>query len=219
MKIGILGSGIVGNTLGKALLDKGHEVMMGSRTAKSEAGEKWLAEVNNRGQLGTFADTAAFGEIVLDCTNGANSLKALQSAGAENLRDKILIQISNPLDFSKGTPPTLTICNDDSLGERIQLAFPETRVVKALNTVNCDIMVEPDCLAEETQLIICGNDAEAKSKVTELLGDWFGGKRENVIDLGEIEAARGTEMYLALWIRLMDTLGTPHFNLRLVKEK
>src|SRR6185436_10238286 len=111
MKIGILGSGTVGNTVATKLVNSGHQVMMGSRTANSEAGQKWLQSVGGRAQCGTFADTAAFGEILLDCTNGAHSIAALRQAGADNLRSKILIQASNPLDFSQGMPPTLTVCN------------------------------------------------------------------------------------------------------------
>src|SRR6516164_377923 len=135
MKIAILGTGMVGNTIATKLVQLGHQIMMGSRTANSDAGQEWLRSVGGQGQIGTFADTAAFGEIVLDCTNGANSLAALRQAGAANLRGKILVQVGNPLDFSKGMPPSLTVCNTDSLGEQTQRTFPETRVVKALNTV------------------------------------------------------------------------------------
>jgi predicted dinucleotide-binding enzyme len=105
MKIGILGTGMVGNTLGTKLVQIGHEVMVGSRTAQSEPGQKWLKSVSGKAQIGTFTDAAAFGEIILDCTAGANSLAALRQASAANLRGKILIQVGNPLDFSKGMPP------------------------------------------------------------------------------------------------------------------
>src|SRR5215831_4796171 len=143
MKIAVLGTGMVGNTIATKLVQLGHQVMMGSRTADSDAGQIWLRSVGSKARLGTFADSATFGEIVFDCTNGANSLAALRQAGAASLRDKILIHVSNPLDFSKGMPPTLTVCNTDSLGEQVQREFPETRVVKALNTVNCEIMIQP----------------------------------------------------------------------------
>ncbi len=217
MKITVLGTGMVGNALGTKLVNLGHQIMMGSRTANSDAGQEWLRSVGGQAQIGAFADAAAFGEIVLDCTNGANSLAALRSAGAENLRGKILIQVGNPLDFSKGLPPTLTVCNTDSLGEQTQREFPDVRVVKALNTVNCDIMVAPSRVPGDHDLFICGNDAAAKREVTDRLGEWFGWKPGNIIDLGDITHARGTEMFLALWVRLWGALGTPHFNLHVVR--
>jgi predicted dinucleotide-binding enzyme len=217
MKIAILGTGMVGNALGTKLVQIGHQVMMGSRTAGSNAGQEWLRSVGGQAQIGTFADAAAFGEIILDCTNGANSLAALRQAGSMNLREKILIQVSNPLDFSKGMPPSLTVCNTDSLGEQTQREFPETRVVKALNTVNCAVMVQPSLVPGDHDLMICGNDAAAKRETTTRLGEWFGWKKENIIDLGDITSARGTEMYLALWVRLWGVLGTPHFNIKVLR--
>jgi predicted dinucleotide-binding enzyme len=217
MKIGILGTGMVGNTLATKLVKLGHQVMMGSRTASSDAGQQWLRSVDGKAQIGTFTDAAGFGEIVLDCANGANSLAALRQAGAAHLRGKILIQVGNPLDFSKGMPPSLTVCNTDSLGEQAQREFPDVRVVKALNTVNCDIMVDPARVPGDHNLIICGNDAGAKREVTRLLAEWFHWKPANIIDLGDISSSRGTEMFLALWIRLFGVLGTPHFNIHIVR--
>jgi len=217
MKIGILGTGMVGATLATKLVEIGHSILMGSRTADSDAGQKWLRSVGGKGRIGTFADAAAFGEIVLDCTNGANALAALRQAGAANLRGKILIQAGNPLDFSKGMPPSLTVCNTDSLGEQTQREFSEARVVKALNTVNCDIMVDPARVPGDHNLIICGNDATAKREVANRLCEWFGWKPANIVDLGDITAARGTEMYLALWIRLFGLWKTPHFNIHIVR--
>jgi 8-hydroxy-5-deazaflavin:NADPH oxidoreductase len=219
MKIAILGTGMVGNALATKLVQLGHQVIMGSRTANSEAGQKWLQSVGGKGQIGTFADAAAFGEIVLDRTNGANSLVALRQAGTDNLRGKILIQVGNPLDFSKGMPPSLTVCNTDSQGEQTQREFPDTRVVKALNTVNCDIMVAPERVPGDHNLIICGNDKGAKAQVTKHLTDWFGWKPANIIDLGDITSSRGTEMFLALWIRLYGLFGSPHFNIHVVRGK
>ncbi len=219
MKIAILGTGMVGNALGTKLVQVGHQIMIGSRTANSDAGQEWLRSINGKGKIGTFADAAAFGEIILDCTNGANSLRALRQAGAANLRGKILVQVSNPLDFSKGMPPSLTVCNTDSLGEQIQHEFPDTRVVKGLNTVNCAVMVQPSLVPGDHNLFICGNYAAAKREVTARLGEWFGWKKENVIDLGEITSSRGTEMYLALWVRLWSVLGTPHFNIKVVRGR
>src|SRR5215469_17042932 len=174
MKIAVLGTGMVGNTIATKLVQLGHQVIMGSRTANSDAGQQWLRSVGGKGKIGTFADAAAFGEIIFDCTNGANSLAALRQAGAANLRGKILIHVGNPLDFSKGMPPTMTVCNGDSLAEQVQREFPDARVVKALNTVNCEIMVQPSLIPGDHNLFICGNDAAAKREVTDRLCEWFG---------------------------------------------
>lgn len=219
MKIAVLGAGMVGHTLATKLVQLGHQIMMGSRTADSEAGQEWLRTVNGQAKTGTFADAAAFGEIVLDCTNGANSIAALHLAGAVNLRGKILIQVGNPLDFSKGMPPTLTVCNTDSLGEQTQREFPEVRVVKALNTVNCDIMITPSRVPGDHDLLICGNDPAAKREVANYISEWFGWKPDHIIDLGDITNSRGTEMFLALWVRLWGALGTPHFNIHVARSR
>ena len=217
MKIAVLGTGMVGSAIATKLVQLGHQVMMGSRTPDSDAGQKWMRSVDNKAQIGTFADTAAFGEIIFDCTNGANALAALRQAGSANLRGKILINVSNALDFSKGTPPTLTVCNTDSLGEQIQREFPDTRVVKALNTVNCEIMVQPSLVPGDHNLFICGNDAEAKVKVAGWLGEWFGWQVGNFIDLGDITGARGMEMLMPIWLRLYGKFGHPHFNYQILK--
>jgi predicted dinucleotide-binding enzyme len=164
--------------------------------------------------VGTFADAAAFGELVVNATAGAVSLAALTASGAENLAGKVLLDLSNPLDFSQGFPPTLAVANTDSVGERIQTAFPEARVVKTLNTVGADIMVDPALVPGDHALFVSGNDPAAKAQATELLGR-FGWPAERVVDLGDITTARGTEMYLALWVRLMPALGTRQFNVEL----
>jgi predicted dinucleotide-binding enzyme len=214
-KIAVLGTGMVGNAIATKLVQVGHRVMMGSRTADSDAGQQWLRSIGGKAQIGTFADAAAFGEVVFDCTNGANSLAALRQAGAANLRNKILIHVSNPLDFSKGMPATLTVCNSDSLGEQVQRELPDTFVVKALNTVNCQVMVQPSLVPEDHHLFLCGNDSTAKAKVTNWLAEWFGWKASNIIDLGDITGARGMEMWMPLWLRLYGKIGHPLFNLRL----
>jgi len=219
MNIAVLGTGMVGNAIGTKLVNVGHQVCVGSRTANSEAGQEWLRSVGGKAKIGTFADAAAFGEIVFDCSNGANSIAALRQAGAKNLRGKILIQVGNPLDSSKGMPPTLTVCNTDSLGEQVQREFPDVRVVKALNTVNCEIMIAPSRVPGDHELFICGNDAAAKREVTDRLCEWFGWKPGSIIDLGDITNSRGTEMFLALWVRLWGVLGTPHFNIHVVRGR
>jgi predicted dinucleotide-binding enzyme len=151
----------------------------------------------------------------LNCTNGANSLPALRLAGSANLHGKVLVDVANPLQFTEGSPPSLTICNTDSLGEQIQREFPQAKVVKALNTVNCAIMINPASLPGDHQLLICGNDSGAKAGVARHISDWFDWKQQNIVDLGDITAARATEMYLPLWLRLMSVLGTPQFNIHL----
>jgi predicted dinucleotide-binding enzyme len=217
MNLAILGTGMVGITLATKLVQGGHHVVMGSRTASNESATKWAASLGENARAATFADAASFGEIILDCTNGANSLSALREARAENLRGKILIQVGNPLDFSKGMPPSMTVCNTDSLGEQTQREFPDTHVVKALNTINCEVMIAPSRVPGDHQLFICGNDANAKGKVTHHLSDWFGWKPANILDLGDITAARGTEMFLPLWLRLWGVVGSPIFNIQVMR--
>jgi predicted dinucleotide-binding enzyme len=216
MKIAVLGSGMVGTTIGSKLVSLGHEVRLGSRDAKNEKAIAWAEGAGSRASHGTFAGAAAFGELVFNCTLGAASLDALHAAGAPNLRGKVLVDVANPLDFSRGMPPTLFAGNTDSLGERIQNAFPEAFVVKALNTINCHVMVDPSRVAGgDHDTFVSGNDAAAKTKVTQILREWFGWR--NVIDLGDITSARGTESYLPLWIRLWGALQTPDFNLKIVR--
>ncbi|MEZ4222847.1 MAG: NAD(P)-binding domain-containing protein [Polyangiaceae bacterium] len=216
MKISVLGTGMVGQAIGGKLVALGHDVMMGSRSKDNEKGQAWVKSAGAHASLGTFAESAAFGEIVFNCTQGGATLAALEAAGASNLNGKILVDIANPLDFSKGMPPTLSVCNDDSLGEQVQRAYPAAKVVKTLNTINCEVMVDPARIPGEHDVLMSGNDAEAKAKVKQILSEWFGWKR--VIDLGDISTARGTESYLPLWIRLWGALGTADFNFRIVKK-
>jgi predicted dinucleotide-binding enzyme len=218
MKIGILGTGMVGNALGTKLVQVGHEVTMGSRSATNEPAQKWASSLGGRAHAATFRDVAAFGEVIISCTGGMHSMEALDSIGAERLRNKILIDVSNPLQQDKAGSMILGFCNTDSLGERIQRAFPQTRVVKALNTVNCDVMVDPSRVPGDHNLFICGNDATAKKEVAKHLNEWFGWKIDNIIDLGDITAARGTEMMMSLWMRLFQgVIGHPHFNWQIVR--
>jgi 8-hydroxy-5-deazaflavin:NADPH oxidoreductase len=214
MKIAVLGTGTVGQSLGTKLIELGHEVFMGSRTKDNPKALEWSGMYPDSAYQGTFAEAAKFGEIVINCTNGMGSLEAVNQAGAQNLKGKVLIDVSNPLDFSKGMPPSLFVSNTDSLGEQIQKAFPAALVVKALNTVSAPIMVNPGSLTEDSDIFICGNDDEAKEKVKKLLKD-FGWK--NIQDLGDITGSRAMEMYLPLWIRLMSTLQSPNFNIKIVK--
>jgi predicted dinucleotide-binding enzyme len=213
MRIGILGSGSVAQTLGAKLVQIGHEVKLGSRTVTNEKAAAWAGAHGARASHGTFEDAAKFGQVLLNCTAGVASLDALDAAGAANLRDKILMDVANPLDFSKGMPPRLTVCNTDSLGEQIQRAFPDVKVVKTLNTMNCEVMVNPGLVPGPHDIFVCGDDAGARNTVAGYLRAWFGWT--SVVDLGDITAARGTEMLLPAWIRLMQVLGTAKFNWRI----
>lgn len=216
MNIAVLGTGIVGNTIGGKLTELGHKVKMGSRKAGNEKAVEWAKKAGANASEGDFAAAAAFGEIIFNCTNGAGTLEALKQAGAQNLKGKLLLDLANPLDFSKGMPPTLFVCNSDSLGEEIQRAYPETRVVKTLNTMNCYLMVNPGMLAGgDHHAFVSGNDAGAKGQTIEILKSWFGWK--HVLDLGDITSARGTEMYLPLWLRMWGAVQTPNFSVKVVK--
>jgi 8-hydroxy-5-deazaflavin:NADPH oxidoreductase len=213
MKIGVLGSGAVAQAIGGKLAELGHEVKLGTREPQKLA--DWISKHSSKASAGSFEESAAFGEIVFNCTNGMNSLEALQAAGEANLNGKILVDVANPLDFSKGFPPSLGICNTDSLGEQIQRIYPQAKVVKTLNTTNNTVMVNPMLVPGDHDMFMCGNDAEAKVEVTKILTDGFGW--QSVIDLGDITNARSTEMLLPIWVRLYGLLQTPNFNFRVVR--
>jgi hypothetical protein len=215
MKIGILGTGIVGQTVGSKLVQLDHDVKMGSRTANNEKAADWVKLNGPNASTGTFQDAASFGEILFNCTAGGASINALKLANEYNFNGKIMIDIANTLDFSKGVLPTLSICNNDSLGELIQRTFPQLKVIKTLNTMNCNLMVDPLLIKGDHDIFICGNDLEAKEKVKSILSEWFGWK--SILDLGDITAARGMEMLLPIWIRLMGIYKTPNFNFKIVR--
>jgi predicted dinucleotide-binding enzyme len=214
MKIGVLGTGMVGRTIATKLVELGHEVMMGSRTATNESAAEWVAAAGEGASQGTFADAAAHGELLFNCTNGAASLDAIGAVRPEDLAGKVLVDVSNPLDSQR--PPGLFVASSDSLAERIQRAFPEARVVKTLNTVNCEVMVDPGKVPGEHDVFVCGNDDAAKATVVELVRS-FGWPAEHVVDLGDLSAARGTEAYLLLWLRLLGALGTRYLNVRVMR--
>jgi len=217
MKIAVLGTGMVGETIASKLVQVGHEVMMGSRTASNEKAAAWVKKAGKGASQGTFADAARHGEMAFNCTAGVGSLDALKAAGADNLKGKVLLDLANPLDFSKGMPPRILVNSDDSLGEQIQRAFPDTQVVKTLNTVNCLLMVDASRVANgDHTMFMAGNDVHAKSRVAEILRGWFGWK--HLLDLGDISAARGMEWYLGLWVRSWGALQTGDFNVKIVKN-
>jgi 8-hydroxy-5-deazaflavin:NADPH oxidoreductase len=225
-KIGVFGTGSVGRTVGAKLAELGHAVVIGTRDpaatlARTDSDhfgnppfKVWL-EAHPKVHLKTFAEAAAEAELLVNATVGHGAIPALEAAGAANLAGKVLLDISNPLDFSKGFPPFLSVCNTDSLGEQIQRAFPELRVVKTLNTVTAAVMVNPKLVAGgDHTIFVSGNDAGAKKTATEVLQS-FGWT--DIVDLGDITTARGTEMYLPLWVRLMSATKTPMFSIKVVR--
>jgi len=213
MKIAVLGTGLVGQTIASKLVQLDHDVMLGSRDEANPKAVTWAKDQGRKALFGTFANAAAFGEIIFNCTLGTATLDALRQAGSGNLKGKILIDTSNPLNYSDHIW-TLTVCNTDSLGEQIQREFPGTLVVKTLNTVNCNVMVDPNKLLEITDVFVSGNSAEAKATVSTILRDWFGWK--HIIDLGDITTSRGVEMYVVLWRNLRLTISSPRFNIKVV---
>ena len=213
MKYGVLGTGMVGQVIANRLAGLGYEVMVGTREPARSADK--LKSLHAAVQVGAFAQAAAFGEMLFNATGGQVSIDALRLAGESNLAGKALVDISNPLDFSRGMPPSLTVTNTDSLGEQIQRAFPQAKVVKALNTVTASLMVDPKLVASgDHHLFICGNDSGAKEQVIQLLQS-FGWS--HIVDLGDITNARATEAILPIWVRLYGKLGTPMFNFKLVQ--
>ncbi len=213
----MLGTGVVGQTLGRKLVELGHHVTMGSRQAGNEKAVAWAADAGVAGSggaaaEGSFADAASTADMVVNATSGGGSLAALDAAGSDNLAGKVVIDVSNPLDFSRGMPPSLTVCNTDSLAEQIQRRFPEARVVKSLNTVNADVMVNPGIVPGSHTMFMAGDDAAAKVEVRGIL-ESFGWPPGDILDLGDVSAARGLEMYLPLWLRLWGATGTGHLNI------
>ena len=216
MRIGVLGTGMVGGAIGTRLVSLGHEVEMGSRQAGNEKAREWAAGAGVGASEGSFAEAAAFGDVVFNCTSGQHSLEALEAAGREALAGKVLVDVANVLDFSSGRPPTVGVSNEDSLAERIQRAFPDTRVVKALNTMNCNVMVDPSIVPGAHDVFVCGEDEEAKQTVSVLL-EGFGWPRDRILDLGGIRAARGLELYVAMWLSLVGAVGGSRFNIAVVR--
>jgi 8-hydroxy-5-deazaflavin:NADPH oxidoreductase len=229
MNVGVLGTGMVGRTLAWGLSEIGHDSMIGTRDPAALAARtdgdamgnqpfpEWHAE-HPSVAVGTFAESSAHGAMIFNATSGAASLDALRLAGEANFDGKVIVDVSNPLDFSKGFPPSLLVANTDSLAEQIQRAFPRARVVKSLNTMSAPLMVDPTALADGDHVVfVSGNDDAAKAEVSTLLRDGWGWK--HVLDLGDLSSARAAEMYLPLWLRLMGALETPTFNISLVRSR
>jgi predicted dinucleotide-binding enzyme len=215
MKIGVLGTGMVGQTLASKLTTLGHDVVLGSRTADNEKALAWAKEAGQRASVNTFEQAARAAEVIFNCTLGSAALEVLHMAKEANLAGKVLVDITNPLAFAKGMAPSLTVCNTDSLGEQLQRAFPNAKVVKTLNTMSANVMVNPRLLPETHVNFLCGNDPGAKATVKMLLKS-MGWHDEELIDLGDITGARGMEMWLPLWLRIFGATKSTAFNLKLV---
>jgi predicted dinucleotide-binding enzyme len=227
MKIAVLGTGMVGRALSSRLAGLGHDVAIGTRdvdTTLSAAEPDRMGNVpfaqwhpdHPEVRLLTFADAGVHGEVIVNATAGGVSLAALEAAGADSLAGKVLMDVANTLDFSQGMPPILAVVNTDSLGEQIQRAFPDTRVVKTLNTMNASVMVDPSRVPGDHDVFVAGEDTDAKETVKGLLRE-FGWKDDNIVELGGIRSARGTEMYLPLWLSLFGVLGTADYNIKVVR--
>lgn len=229
MNIGIFGTGVVGRTLAAKLNTKGHDVMIGTRVVEATMARpaatgssarpfsEWLKD-NPSIALGTFEQTSAYGEVIINATKGTGAIDAVGISARADLEGKILIDLSNPLDYSNGFPPSLFVCNTDSLAEQIQRALPHVRVVKTLNVVNCNVMADPAALVDgEHQMMVCGNDPTARAAVAGYLKEWFGWKE--VIDIGNLTGARAMEMMLPMWLHLYKAFGTTSIGWNIVRPK
>jgi len=231
-RIAIMGTGSVGQAYASKFVTLGYDVMLGTRNVPEKMADnvkdgygnpsfsEWYS-ANKKVKLGTFQEAALFGEIILNATMGAKSIPALKMADVKDLNGKILIDVANPLDFSKGLPPALLpeLSNTNSLGEEIQRTFPDVRVVKTQNTMWNGLMVNPAMLnGGDHTTFICGNSSEAKENVKEILKS-FGWPEKNILDLGDISSARGTEMYLPLWLRIFGATNNGAFNIKIVSMK
>lgn len=216
MRIAVLGTGMVGRTLAGAFMGLGHDVVVGTRDpAATRARADESADALAGLDLRSFREAAESAELLVNATNGSGSISALEAAGEDNLAGRIILDVANPLDFSQGFPPSLSVCNTDSLAEQIQRRFPEAHVVKSLNTVTAPVMVDPGSLASPSTIFMCGDTDDAKDVVAGLLRElgW-----SDILDLGGIANARGPEMYLPLWLRVMGASGTARFNVRVIRE-
>lgn len=223
MKIGTIGSGVVAQTLGKKLIELGHDVVIGTRDPKKLDERKhmaaslreWLQQTGDKGRVVSFPDAAAHGDLLINATSGGVSIDALRMAAAGKVGPKTLIDTANVLDFSKGMPPRALASQDNCLAESIQGTFPNLRVVKCFNTIAAPLMVNPTALHDgDHTIFLSGNDAGAKSEVAELLRS-FGWK--DILDLGDISTARGPEMYMAMWLRLWGATGTGMVNIKVAR--
>jgi predicted dinucleotide-binding enzyme len=223
MKIGIIGSGVVAQTLGAKLIGLGHDLILGTRDPNKLDDKKmfgatlreWKAQTEGRASVATFKQAAEHGELLINATGGEVSLEALKLAAADKVGAKVLIDVANELDHSKGMPPAVLASQERCLAEKLQAAFPNLKVVKTLNTIGAPVMVEPKAVGGgDHTVFVSGNDADAKATVVALLKS-FGWT--DVLDLGDISSARGPEMYMAMWIRLWGATKTGMLNIKVVR--
>ena len=223
MKIGIIGSGVVAQTLGSKLIGQGHDLILGTRDPNKLDDKKmfgatlreWKSQNEGRAKIATFKEAAAHGELLINATGGQVSLEALKLAAADKVGAKVLLDVANELDHSKGMPPAVLASQERCLAEKLQAAFPNLKVVKTLNTIGAPVMVDPKALGSgDHTVFVSGNDAAAKGTVTALLKS-FGWT--DVLDLGDISSARGPEMYMAMWIRLWGATKTGMLNIKVVR--
>jgi 8-hydroxy-5-deazaflavin:NADPH oxidoreductase len=215
MKVGVIGSGDVGRRLGQGFAAKGHDVKLGTRDPTKKEVQAWLKETAGKVSVGSFAEAAAHGEVVLLCTLGSAAESAIGLAGEKNFAGKVLIDVTNPLDFSKGMPPGLFVGTTDSLGERVQRKLPQAKVVKCFNIVSNSTMINPRLKDGLPTMIIAGNDAGAKKTVAEILAG-FGW--EAPVDIGNIDGARWLEALTALWVRVAINVGSWTPGFRVLKQ-
>jgi 8-hydroxy-5-deazaflavin:NADPH oxidoreductase len=213
MRIAVIGTGHAGRTLAQGFQRTGHDVVVGTRDPDAtRVRDEWVGLDVPLASLGMVAADA---DLVVNATNGQASLAALGEVGSDHLAGKVILDVANPLDFSQGFPPTLSVKDTDSLAEQIQRAFPDARVVKSLNTVTAAVMVDPSTVGDgDTTVFVAGDDQDARRQVSELLRElgWL-----DIVELDGLQNARGLEMWLPLWVRLMGTLGTGEFNIKLVR--
>ena len=220
MKVGVLGTGVVGESIASALVAAENYVMMGSRTANNDKSKTWVQKAGNYASTGTFTDAAIFGDIIFVCLSGEYALDVIKHLGGDTTRNKIIVDVTNPLDFTKGMPPRIleNLGNSNSMGEEIQRLLPHAHVVKTLNTVNYKLMVDAHLVNDgDHNLFVCGNNADAKNKVMHLLVDNFHWRSDSVIDLGGIEMSRCVEAIVPFWVAVYQKLGTPLFNFKIVQ--
>ena len=218
MNIGVLGTGAVGEAIASALIENKHQVKMGSRTASNEKAVTWAKKAGKNASEGTFDDAAFFGDLLFLCLNGAYALDAVKSIQLNHVKDKIVVDLTNPLDFSHGMPPTiLDEYSIVSLGEKIQKELSTAHVVKTLNTVNYKLMVDASIVNDgDHHLFVCGNNPDAKNKVKHFLVDNFNWKPHHFVDVGDIKSARTVEAIVPFWVTVMQALQTPLFNFKIV---
>ena len=216
MRIAVLGTGIVGRTLGSALVDSGHRVVMGSRNADNEHAMRWAGESGDRASVAEFATAVEGSEMVFLALPGLVAAEVVRNLPPASLAGVIVVDVTNPLDFSGGFPPTVLQPEGLSVAEHVQISHPQAKVLKALNTMNASVMVDPRQLSGHHILYLCGDDAGAKATLRDILVGW-GWADEEVLDLGDITAARAMEGYLPLWLRTMQALDTSTFNVNIVR--